>query len=360
VKKISDRLHELRSTQHGFTLLELLIGIVIVSILMATAAQYFFHQRRKGWEAQVRASARHMAGAENYFVFNEGAPAFTDDLDDLYQIGYRWDDGSVRPYVALATNQTYCVQVHSAHDPSIVWHFSSTVGYPQKGPATPTDCGDPEVLGTYIAGLPPASAGRDGVPSDVAAGTTIASNGGSGGGSGVPGDVDGDGYPDEDGTDMGGTGGGGTDGSGTTGSGPSGGDASSVDGTTTGSVPGYGTTDPTSGTVPGSGSGGTTGTGTTGTSESCDGGTSGGSGSGSNHPSGNDRDTENGGSGDQGDSGSDPDGDENGGSDKPGEGGGANSGDQDGNNGSGNDTDFEDDNRGPDQDGWGTPGSNCS
>ena len=369
MKRFSDRLHEMRATQHGFTLLELLIGIVIVSILMATAAQYFFHQRRKGWEAQVRASARHMAGAENYFVFSEGAPAFTSDLDDLYLVGYRWDDTSVRPYVALATNQTYCVQVHSAYDPTIVWHFSSTVGYPQKGPATPADCGDPEVLGTYIAGLPPTSAGRDGVPSDVAAGTTVASNGGSGGGSGVPGDIDGDGYPDEDGTDPAGNGGGpgtdgpGTDGSGTTGSGPSGGDPSSVDGTTTGSVPGYGTTDPTSGTVPGSDTTGTTsgtgGSGSTGTSGSCGGSTSGSSGSGSNHPSGKDRDNENGGSGSQGNSGSDPDGDENGGADKPGQGGGSNSGDQDGNNGSGNDTDFEDDNRGPNRDGSGTPGSNC-
>ena len=43
----------------------------------------------------------------------------------------------------------------------------------------------------------------------------------------------------------------------------------------------------------------------------------------------------------------------------PGADGGANSGDQDGNNGSGNDRDFEDDNRGPDRDGTGTPGTSC-
>lgn len=317
----------MRATQHGFTLIELLVGLAIVSILAATATQYFLHHRRKGWDAQTRASTRHMAGAQNYFVFADGAPAFTDDLDDLYLVGYRWDDSSVRPHVALATRETYCVQVSSVNDPSIVWHFSSTVGYPQAGPATPADCGDPEVLGTYIAGLPPAG-GRDGIPGDHSSGTPVASTGGTHGdgeeaSSGEPGGLD-------DATDA---------------------------TTTTGSVPGYGTSDPTSGTVP-EGTGDTETPSTT-PSGSCDGGTQGGDGSGSNHPSGKDRDTEQGNSGSQGSSGSDPDGDENGGSDKPGRGGGADSGDQDGNNGSGNDSDFEDDNRGPDRDDSSTPGSDC-
>ena len=342
-KRFVDRLHELRATQHGFTLLELLIGLVIVSILAAIATQYFLHQRRKGWVAQVRASTRNMAGAQNYFVFEEGASGFTDDLDDLYMVGYRWDDLSVRPYVALATNQTYCLQVHSVHDPSIVWHFSSNTGYPQEGAATPSDCGDPQVLGTYIAGLPPASAGRDGVPG---VGTVASTDGPGGAGSGS-------------GTPMG-EGAGGSTGTGGTGTGgPTGtfdpGSSGAPGGPSDSGDPGTGSTGGSGGTTGSSGSG----TGTNGGSGSCDGGTGGGGSSGPNHPSGKDRDTENGGSGSQGNSGSDPDGDENEGSDKPGGGGGANSGDQDGNNGSGNDTDFEDDNQGPDRDGSSTPGSGC-
>ena len=70
------------------------------------------------------------------------------------------------------------------------------------------------------------------------------------------------------------------------------------------------------------------------------------------HPSGKDRSTENGGSGNQGNSGSDPDDDgrgpdrSNGGPDKPNGSGGVDLADQDGNNGCGNDDDFEDDNEG--------------
>ena len=64
------------------------------------------------------------------------------------------------------------------------------------------------------------------------------------------------------------------------------------------------------------------------------------------HPSGKDRCVEKGGSGTQGRSQSDPDADSNGGLDKPDGDGGINTADQDGNNGCGNDQDFEDDNNG--------------
>lgn len=70
------------------------------------------------------------------------------------------------------------------------------------------------------------------------------------------------------------------------------------------------------------------------------------------HPSGNDRSCEAGGSEEQGASRSDPDDDgrgpdrSNGGADRLGGAGGLDGGDQDGNNGCGNDDDFEDDNEG--------------
>jgi hypothetical protein len=70
------------------------------------------------------------------------------------------------------------------------------------------------------------------------------------------------------------------------------------------------------------------------------------------HPSGKDRSVEHGGSGNQGAAASDPDDDgrgpdrSNGGLDKPNGPGGQDLADQDGNNGCGNDDDFEDDNEG--------------
>lgn len=317
-KRFLERLDSLRTMQTGFTLLELLVALMVISILAAVATNYYYHQRRKAWVAQVHSSLRHMVEAENNFLYGLGAPAYSADLDDLYASGYRWGTDSVIPYVALATNTTFCIQVHSAYDPSIVWHFSSEVGRQQEGPATPMDCGDTEVLGTYLSGAPHPSAGRDGRLSDLitgADGSTVAS-------------FD-------------------TSTSGRTGEGDSG--TGSSNGSTSGTQAGTDDADT---------SDATNGTNNEGNAQSgCDGGTTGDSSGVSNHPSGKDRSEDNGTT--QGKSDADPDGDENGGADKPGEGGGANSGDQDGNNGSGNDTDFEDDNRGPDRDGTGHPGRNC-
>ena len=334
-KRFAGFVDELEARQQGFTLLELLVGMLIISILVATASHYFLQQRRKGWDAQVRAVVRNMAGSENNFVYTDGAPAYTEDLDDLYLIGFRWDEQSVRPFVALATTETFCIQAHSIHDPDIVWHFSSSVGRPLPGPATPSDCGDPEVLGSYIAGMPSETYGRDGVLSTAAAGVDPNSTDGGAGREGSPsvGVIGG----------SSGSSSGSSDGTGGTAFG-----SESSGEYVTGGTDGSGTTDGT-------------GTGTTGgTTSGCDGtGTESGSTTGTNHPSDKDRDTESGGSGNQGSSGSDPDGDENDGADKPDGTGGANTGDQDGNNGSGNDTDFEDDNRGPDYDGTPTPGTGC-
>jgi len=64
------------------------------------------------------------------------------------------------------------------------------------------------------------------------------------------------------------------------------------------------------------------------------------------HPSGNDRSVEHGQSGNQGNTHADPDGAANGGVDQPDGAGGVDLADQDGNNGCGNDDDFEDDNKG--------------
>ena len=299
----------LRSDERGFTLLELLVAVTIISILLAISAQAYYQQRRKGWMAQVKSSVRNMAGAENSHVYAGGFLSFAQDLDDLWEQGYRYSTDSVIPHVALATSQNFCIQVNSAHDPTIVWHFSSEVGYPQEGPATASSCGDLEGAGTYVAS---GSGERDGITSS---GIQIADPD-----PGVPGGAK--------------TGGGDDDPTGTTGGSTTGttGGSTTTDTSTSGGTSSVGTTDPTSGTTPPD-DGGSTGTGT-----------GGGNNGGGNNGNGN-------GNGNSNNDGpcknqSDPDGDANGGADKPGGSGGTDQSDQDCNNGSGNDNDGEDDNNG--------------
>ena len=111
---------------------------------------------------------------------------------------------------------------------------------------------------------------------------------------------------------------------------------------------------PSGGNSGGSSAGGSSGSGYTEDNDNNDGGTPDGVvDSGDNmHPSGKDKSVEHGNSGNQGNSSSDPDDDgrgpdrSNGGADKPNGPGGVDLADQDGNNGCGNDDDFEDDNEG--------------
>jgi len=338
--------------ESGFTLLELLVVMVVLSILVAVAGQYFFQQRRKAWVAQVRSSVRHMASAENAWVYREGALHYTNDLDDLYYMGYRWSDDAVIPHVALASRGTFCIQVNSARDSSIVAHFSSEVGYVREGPATPEACGDAEVLGMYVAR---GTGGRDGITSSgilVAGGDRNASDGtGATGSSGDPlpgnplpgdgseadlegrrdddegeGEASDDDADDPDGNSNSNTGASNSNSATNSGNSNSNSRSNSQSNTAPSSPSDQadddGAGNEVGGTDAGSGSSGPAGSGGAGS-----GGAGGGNGGGACTKS-------------------DPDGGANGGSDSPGGSGGANGDDRDCNNGSGNDLDGEDDNNG--------------
>lgn len=164
------RILKRREDESGFTLLELLVAIVIISILAGIASQYYYHQRRKGWNAQAKAAVRNMAASQNSHVYTGGAVAYSEDLDDLWYEGFRYNTKNVIPHVAVADTQSFCVQVNSGRDPSIVWHFSSNVGYPEEGPATAQSCGDATGTGTYVTS---GTGARDGVTST---GTQLASD----------------------------------------------------------------------------------------------------------------------------------------------------------------------------------------
>lgn len=316
-----------RSDQRGLTLIELLVTILIVAILSSAATSMFLHQRRKGWMAQVVSATKSLASVQEYWFNTAGTGGYTPNLDDLVDHGFNYSADDVAPDVVAASSRSFCLEVTSRHDASIVWHYDSSVGRPDDGPIN-ASCVD-TVLVANAANAPASSNNSSPSSSDAAEpgegsasrvdlSSDVSSTGGETGSSGS-------GSATEQATDRSTTSGGGSSGDSSSRKG-SGGNGSK--GSTTGSGASSDPCDPVDGT-----------------SEKGDG---------DAHPSGRDRSTESGGSGDQGGSESDPDGDANGGSDKPDGSGGADGSDQDGNNGSGNDSDFEDDNRGPDGSGGGS------
>src|SRR5688572_33393133 len=131
------------------TLLELLIAMVIVAILSAAATSLFLHQRRKGWMAQVIAATKNLASVQEYWINTPGSAGYATDLNQLVSTGFNFSDDDVAPAVVATGSDAFCLEVSSRHDATIVWHYSSHVGRPQEGPATPA-C----VAGLVMAGGP--------------------------------------------------------------------------------------------------------------------------------------------------------------------------------------------------------------
>jgi prepilin-type N-terminal cleavage/methylation domain-containing protein len=140
-----------RSNEEGFTLIELIVAMLIISILATIGAQAFYHQRRKGWVAHVHSALRHMAGAENHHIYG-GGDGYTMNVDDLVATGFTYNEEYVEPLVLAADAGTFCIQMTSKKDPSIVWHFNSEIGRPKEGAGGPTECGLGSGTGTLVAG----------------------------------------------------------------------------------------------------------------------------------------------------------------------------------------------------------------
>jgi prepilin-type N-terminal cleavage/methylation domain-containing protein len=313
-----------RRDESGITLIELLIAIVVVAILSATATSVFIHQRRKGWMAQVVAATKNLASVQEYVVNTAGVSGYATDLDTLRANGYTFSSGDVAPAVVATGSEGFCLEVSSRHDPAIVWHYNSSVGRPQEGAATP-DCVAGLTL-VAVAGEEDDDSGEPNpnvtvVPPDVA-GDSDGEDDDGGDGS------DGDGSGD----DSGGGGSDGSDGSdgGDGSDGPDGGDGDGSDGSGSGDEDGSDGSDGSDGGDGTDGSDGGDGT------DGSDGG-DGTDGDGTSCTDPPDDDTKA--------NPADPDGDENGGEDRPGGNGGVDC-DKDNNNGGGNDTDGEDDNNG--------------
>jgi type IV pilus assembly protein PilA len=132
------RFHAMREEREGgFTLIELLVVILIIAILAAIAIPVFLNQRKKGWTAQVQSTLKNAATAqETYLVDNN---VYGNDVAHLTSGGLRFSTADVTMGDADITGvgaTSYCMKATSAHDNTIVWYYSSSVGAPSTTACT--------------------------------------------------------------------------------------------------------------------------------------------------------------------------------------------------------------------------------
>jgi type IV pilus assembly protein PilA len=75
----------LRQKEHGFTLVELMIVVLIIAVLVAVAIPTFLGQRKEAEDSAAKSNLRNALATEKAY-YAGGANVFTDDLDVLNSI----------------------------------------------------------------------------------------------------------------------------------------------------------------------------------------------------------------------------------------------------------------------------------
>lgn len=123
---------KVRRDEAGFSLIELLIVVVIISLLAAIAIPIFLNQREKAWKAQTESALRNAATAMDAAAISSGGSYETFTIPQLVASeGLKYASGVVNLTVASANEQGFCLSAqHTISLETIYW--DSAVGRPDS------------------------------------------------------------------------------------------------------------------------------------------------------------------------------------------------------------------------------------
>jgi len=127
------RTHRDQQADHGFTLVELLVVIIIIGTLAAIAIPVFLHQRSRGYDAHAKSDLRNMALAEETYLTANFV--YTSSVDALHLEGFNRSPNVNAWQATYATDVSYLLTVCSQSGTK--WMYDSTTsGLAEAGTCT--------------------------------------------------------------------------------------------------------------------------------------------------------------------------------------------------------------------------------
>lgn len=121
--------------ERGFSLIEVLIVIVIISLLAAIGIPLFFAQRERAWAAQTDSALRNAATAMDAAAVSTGGDYASFTIPQLVaEEGLKYSDEVVNLKVESANAEGFCISAqHTTSLETTYWDSS-------QGRPSPTSC----------------------------------------------------------------------------------------------------------------------------------------------------------------------------------------------------------------------------
>ena len=102
-----------RTTDDGFSLVELLVVVVIISLLASIMVPVFFNQREKAWQAATESALKNAATALNSAAIEHEGSYDEITVPELVALeGLKYDEELIDLVVASASPSNYCLEAY--------------------------------------------------------------------------------------------------------------------------------------------------------------------------------------------------------------------------------------------------------